>query len=93
MKRAIYGIYDEKLADIQEVFFRPNDAVAVREFADLVNDKDEKGKAKNPIAAHYEDYSLVRLGTCNTNESENQGMILQNSYQVLMEGKNAKIEA
>lgn len=92
MKRAIYGIYDEKLGDFSEIFFRPNDAVAIREFCDLVNQKDDKGKPANPISAHFEDYSIARIGTYNSNDEQNNGMPLQNLYQVLMEGKNARTD-
>lgn len=52
-----FSIYDSKAQNYHIPYFLKNEAIAIREFADLVNDP------KTSINKHPEDYTLFNLGT------------------------------
>lgn len=53
----MYVVYDSKAEIYTHPSFLPTRAVAVRQFAELVND------GKHEFSRHPEDYSLFELGT------------------------------
>lgn len=53
----IYSIFDEKAEVFNAPFFMPRDGMALRAFADLVNDKN------TTPGQHPDDFKLVFLGT------------------------------
>jgi len=57
MKLHLYTIYDSKEEIYHQPFFLLNEAVALRQFGDMANDKDSK------ISKHPEDYTLWHLGS------------------------------
>ena len=58
-----YTIYDSALEAYHQDYSLENDAIALRQFADMANE--ETQTAKNP-----EDYSLWRIGTFETTTGE-----------------------
>jgi hypothetical protein len=58
-----YTIYDSALEAYHQDYSLENDAIALRQFADMANE--ETQIAKNP-----EDYSLFRIGTFETTTGE-----------------------
>lgn len=53
-----YSVYDKKLVNYSRPWFVLNDAVAVREFSDAVNDS----HSNNMWRKHPEDFSLCTIG-------------------------------
>lgn len=53
----IFTIYDSKSETYFQPFYMLNEAMALRQFADMANDKESN------ISKHPEDYSLYTLGT------------------------------
>lgn len=68
-KLKMFAIYDAKLPGFMTPFFVPNEALAVREMINLLND------ARHPVTINAEDFTLYELGefstqfgTCNREE-------------------------
>lgn len=59
IENEIFSVYDTKTEAYLEPIFLPTEAVAIRVFTDLVNDKNHN------FGRHPEDYHLVKLGTWN----------------------------
>lgn len=64
MQNQIYSIYDTKLQAYFSPFTAQNDAVALRNFADLANDPQSR------ISQHPEDYQLIAVGEWNDSSGE-----------------------
>jgi hypothetical protein len=64
MKMNLYTIYDQKLEAYNQPFFWENDAMALRQFADMANDENFS------ISKHPEDYSLWHLGTWSNSDAK-----------------------
>jgi hypothetical protein len=77
MQTKVYSIYDEKVRAFASPFFMPNDAVALRAFADNVNKEDSS------IHEHPEDYTLFCLGNFDdqTGEISSEKKSLGNGVQ------------
>lgn len=60
MKFGVYVIKDTKVGFMRP-FVQPNDAVAVREFTNIVND------GSSLISVNYKDMELYKLGTFDDN--------------------------
>lgn len=78
MKKVLVGIFDEKLDDIIEMYFRDTEGMAIREFSDMTNSE------KTPIYKHPEDYKLVKIAEFDTSTTKD--------YEVLSKGVNVKNE-
>ena len=63
MKLSKYTIFDSKLEAYHQDYSLENDAIALRQFADMANE--ETQISKNP-----EDYSLWRIGSFETTSGE-----------------------
>lgn len=61
-----YAVYDVKHASYSRPWFVLNDAVAVREFTDAVNDPNQH----NQWRKHPEDFALHYLGSFDDNSGE-----------------------
>lgn len=57
MKIKVYAIYDSKTTTYSPPWFARNNAAAIRNFQDLVNDR------QSTVSKHPEDYSLHYIGT------------------------------
>lgn len=60
----LYSVFDQKAKAYLAPFAMTNDDVAMRAFADTVND------GESPMAKHPEDYTLIRLGTFDDDTGE-----------------------
>lgn len=71
MMLKIFSIHDSKAAAHLPPFFLAKEQMAIRTFADCVNDK------KHQFGAHPDDYTLFQHGTfdCDTGEFHKQPMI------------------
>lgn len=63
----IYSIYDTKAGVYAGTFFEVNNAVAMRRFADLVNDP------RSPLNRHPADYILFGIGVMNDENAKIEG--------------------
>lgn len=79
VEKNIYGFYDLDLG-ITEIFTIPNDAIAIRTFTELCNNK------QTPLGKYYEKQSLVKLGSYNDRNGE-----LKPNYDILISGKQVVI--
>lgn len=62
MVQQIYAVYDNRAELYNTPFFMHNDRMALRAFADLVNDE------RSQVHRHREDFKLVHLGEINLND-------------------------
>lgn len=56
MKQLIFSVYDEKAQTYSTPVFLPHKGLAVREFSDVVKDKN------SALAKHPDDYKMMCLG-------------------------------
>lgn len=80
MKHNIYSIYDSKAEVYTLPFFQTNDAMALRLFADWVNNKD------HTFGKHPEDYTLFKTGSY----EDSTGMLTQDHIESLTNGLQLK---
>jgi hypothetical protein len=64
MKMNMYTIYDQKLEAYNQPHFMENDAMALRQFADMANDE------KISISKHPEDYSLWKIASWQSTDTK-----------------------
>ena len=64
MKVGIYAVRDVKADAFMQIMSFANDAVASREFGNVVQNKESY------LARHPEDYALYRLGSCDETSGE-----------------------
>jgi hypothetical protein len=64
MKLEMYSIYDTKSETYYQPIFLLNEAMMLRQFADMANDKD------CAISKHPEDYTLYHLGSWQDQDSK-----------------------
>lgn len=75
-----YSIFDSKAANYSPPFFMANHKLAIRSFADIVNDR------QTNICRHPEDFSLVFLGSFD----DSVGVIEAIDHQPLMTASAVK---
>lgn len=76
---SVYCIKDTKVG-FMNPFVQPNDAVAVREFSNLVN-----SDGKSTVSVNYEDMELYKLGSYD----QNTGVIVS-EVNYLVKGADVK---
>ena len=59
-----FSIYDTKAQNYHVPYFLKNEAIAIRQFGDMVNDPD------TTINKHPEDYTLFKLGSWDDQNSK-----------------------
>lgn len=64
MELGVFTVEDVKLGTMQVIYSAPNNAIALRQFQDLAQDK------TTMIHAHPGDHRLVRLGTWDNDTGE-----------------------
>lgn len=62
MKKNIYAIFDKKANEYRFQIQEANDAVAVRQVTNAVNDNDSKSE----LSLNNEDFQLYKLGSIDT---------------------------
>ena len=78
-----FSIYDSKAKNYHIPYNLKNEAVAVREFADIVNDP------KSSIYKHPEDYTLFKIGTWDDHDAKFK---LESTPKSLAKGVELKID-
>ena len=74
----VCSVYDDKAKFFSTPFFSQNEEVAIRDFVDILQNKD------NPMSSNRNDYSLVSLGTFDADT----GVLIAKEPKTIFNGSN-----